>query len=269
MSYRVRIPLRRHKSFSRNVSVAHCFSSTVKQQTMSSAISYLFSRTVLNPGYPLRRQLFLSFGLPYFLSIAAVVSLAITFAYHSGSQVREAAREALQRQEEEAFVRSSSYVADQATEYMYSTEGSLQILIEAVKDRFAGYSSNDNGWTVDAYVPFQDETTGKNVYPLKAPPPILRFNFTSNINANNIGEHLQARLESTSDVWALKHLGRISTAYSSLWIQGVCDPSQLETGDRDCYSDRYNVSTEYKEPTKTAKYIYEKGEELCSVDQSC
>jgi hypothetical protein len=233
----------------------------------------LFQRACLNPADSLRRQLLLSFGLPAFLTIAFVVSLAVAFAHKAGVEVQDRAGRVLEEQVITKFVRSSSHVAEHISSYIDSVDRALQLMAEVTRDRIVGYP--EPGWEDDLFVPFFDTETQRNMYPLKSPPPPLDWNITPNVNDENMKEHIPNvepktvyehfydGFESPSGATA----SGISTANGVYLFQGSCDPNEHDPVARgylaNCTDEHNNMETGgILQPTNTSKWLQQKAGDL-------
>jgi hypothetical protein len=132
-------------------------------------------------------------------------------------------------------------------------------MAELVRDRIVGYP--EAGWEEDMYVPFVDNETGTNKYPLRAKPLRMDFEIEQNINEENAFEHVQER-----SYW-LRILPPGSSANASFFMQGVCDPAETNpkalTYYENCTVANNDVETGgVLQPTSTSKGLYEKAAEL-------
>jgi hypothetical protein len=224
-------------------------------------MSSFFQWTCLKPAYSLRRQLMLSFVLPAFLTIAIVVSLAVTFAHRAGVEVQDRANRVLEEQVITKFASSSSYVAEQITAYMESSQGAVQLMAEVTRDRIVGYPKP--GWEEDLFVPFFDTESQSNKYPLKSPPPPLDWNITPNVNEKNMNEHLYGRLEYLSAAIARG----ISTASGVYHFQGSCDPNADDPAALGYQANCTDLNNDIDaggilQPTSTNKWLHQKAGDL-------
>lgn len=177
--------------------------------------------------YTLRVQLLLSFGVPTLLTIALVVSLAISFAHIAGKEVRVRANDVLEDQVIGSFARSSDLIAERVAAYMDNANGALQLMVEITRDRIVGYP--EVGWEDDIYVPFFDTDTQRNMYPLKTPIPPLDWDITldsdtmgdvyaPSVNYENVNKFFQDA--------SVTGGGGISTSSGVYHFQGSCDPNE-------------------------------------------
>ena len=217
----------------------------------------LLQRTCLRPNYSLRRQLFISFGVSAFLTLAVVVVLACTSAYTAGRTVKEQSFQVMREQVIDNLLSSSRFVAEQYTGHMQNLEGVIQIMTEITQDRIVGYP--DRGWEDDRNVPFLDMDTNTNKYPLKAPPVPLDWNITWNVNRENAVEHVQERSKWIGDAPVM------STA--SYFMQGTCDPSVTDPNHpayyENCTAANNDVITGgVVAPSPTNQALYQKSGDL-------
>ena len=179
-----------------------------------------WSAACLKPSYSLRAQLLLSFGSSALVTIAVVVMLAAIFASKAGDTVQDQADYVLQQQVVASFVSSSLHVAERLAAHMSSTEGALQLIVEATRDRLQGYPNA--GWQDDAYVPFYDTDSETNQYPLRMPPAPLDWNITWNFGLHDAHEHIRLPVDPNDS-------GIIITTASGVYhMQGACDPDQTD-----------------------------------------
>jgi len=182
---------------------------------------------------------------------------------------------------------ASRLVGEQFEAYTVDMEGTIQLMVEAVRDRIVGYPYE--GWDNDAYVPFFEdveqrqeeegvittETNNTNtsdgqrrrrrVYPLRHPPPPMEWNIIPNLNPRNAREHLQER-----EPW-LSLFPAVSTATAGYLMQGACDPSVVDSDDPvnrgryypNCTDANNDIGTGgVVQPTPTNMGLYERSGEL-------
>lgn len=138
-------------------------------------------------------------------------------------------------------------------------EGTVQLIVEAVKDRIVGYPYS--GWQNDSFVPFFDTETQTRMYPLAQPPPPMEWNITPNVDVLNVKEHDPER-----EPW-LELFPEITTATGAYFMQGSCDPSvtdpKRKTYYPNCTEENNNMETGgIIQPTETNKWLYEKSGDL-------
>jgi len=140
--------------------------------------------------------------------------------------------------------------------------------------------NDDNGWERDAYVPFRDRTTGRNVYPLNASPlaldwnvsqqRILNNNNNNNSNSNNNNndyaheEHWQGRWDGTEPFLLQNHH---LAPLPSFFLQGVCDPNETNVTAAayypNCTAAHNDVTTGGAvQPTDAAFALYQKSADI-------
>jgi hypothetical protein len=218
----------------------------------------LLKATCLKSSYSLRRQLLLSFGASAILTLSIVVALASISSHLAGQRVRGQADEVMRSQVIQNLVQSSEFEADIFTAYMNSLEGHVQIMVEATRERIAGYP--DEGYEDDRHVPFPDMVSGSNKYPLKSPPAPLDWDINVNVNPSNAEEHLQERA-----IFALMY--QISSESASYFIQGACDPAETNSSSLRYYPNCTEANNDIETggvlaPTNTSKWIHEKAADL-------
>ena len=131
--------------------------------------------------------------------------------------VQERAGLVMRQQIERNLVQSTKFTAETFTEYFLNIEAVAQIMAEYVMDRIVGYPNE--GWEDDAFVPFFDTISQRNVYPLNTDPLPLDWNVTADLNAENAKEMLQERSE-----WVQLLAGFVTTSTGSFYLRGGCDP---------------------------------------------
>lgn len=115
----------------------------------------LLQATCLSPKKSLQTQLFSSFGLPAFLSLFVVVLSSCIAIKTSGEDVKQYSRDLMTEQVQQSLLRSGELVAEKYSSRIASVEATLQILVEAVRDRIVGYPTEE-GWDRGKHVPFRD-----------------------------------------------------------------------------------------------------------------
>jgi hypothetical protein len=221
-------------------------------------------RTCLKPNHSLRRQLFVSFGASAVLTLCVVVILAGIGANQAGQTVKFRADQVTRAQVVRTTFASSRSLAEQLTNNHHNLEGTVQLMVEIARDRIVGYPND--GWLEDKYVPFRDQETNTNRYPLKATPVPLDWDVYPNIVPENAEEHLQERA---------KWLGNwpTTTASASFTFQGVCDPTAATANPNvtrnfygyleNCTDANNNITTGgVYQPTLTLEGLHAKSAEL-------
>jgi len=202
----------------------------------------------------------LSFGVSSFVTLLVVVILACVSAYRAGNAVNLQSDVVMRRQVTENLLAASRLVSEQMDSYMVDLEGTVQLIVEAVKDRISGYPYP--GWEEDRYVPFFDMDTQTRVYPLEQPPPPLEWDIVPNVNGDNAWEHVQER-----EPWLGEYGPAVSTASAAYFMQGACDPTQDDPRARtyfpNCTEANNNVTTGgVVQPTQTNRGLYQKSGDL-------
>ena len=150
-----------------------------------------FLRTPKN-NRSLKVQLFASFGLAAFASLFLVVISSCFVVSNSGQKLIHRSQDLMVKQVENRLVSSSELFAMAGRAQFI--EDSLQILVESVRDRIAGYPTME-GWETGKYVPFETVDTmegpdGKRTkqrrYPLDQPPVPLDWQITRDIDVDGI-----------------------------------------------------------------------------------
>jgi hypothetical protein len=138
----------------------------------------------------LKTQLFTSFGLAAFASLFLVVISSCFVVSNSGQKLIDRSQVLMLDQVENRLVSSSELFALAGrAEFV---EESLEILVESVRDRIAGYPTVE-GWETGKYVPFEADTEGpdgkqtkQRMYPLNQPPVPLDWQITRDIDVDGI-----------------------------------------------------------------------------------
>lgn len=225
-----------------------------------------FQRTCLKPSYSLRRQLLLGFGSSALLTIAIVVTLAGIFANEAGDTVRNRADSVLREQVKSSLVNSTHYAAERFSQRLASTEGALQLLIEATRDRIVGYPLP--GWEEDRYVPFFDTEQQRNVYPLNMPPAPLDWNMTSNlVEPGDYHEHFQDRVLPRLDA---AEESPVTTATGVFLMQGSCNPAQKDPEGLGYYEGCTDSNNDIEsggilQPVNTTRYFHRVSGDLVAL----
>lgn len=207
----------------------------------------------------LRTQLLWSFGTITFVSLLVVVVTACTSASLAGKTVSDHAEQLMREQVTENLVTSSRLVAEQLDSYMIDMEGTIQLVVEAVKDRIVGYPYP--GWETDRFVPFVDADSERRVYPLNHPPPPMEWNITRNVYPENLVENVQERAP-----W-VELVPSMSTSTGGYFMQGACDPSEKSVSAQTFYPNCTAANNNFEtggiiHPTPTNNGLYEKSGDL-------
>ena len=135
----------------------------------------------------LKTQLFLSFGLAAFVSLFLVVISSCFVVSNSGQKLIHRSQDLMIEQVENRLLSSSELFAMAGRAAF--VEESLQILVESVRDRIAGYPTMD-GWETGKYVPFEagnnHQEEKQRMYPLNQPPVPLDWQITRDIEVDGI-----------------------------------------------------------------------------------
>ena len=206
--------------------------------------------------------MFLSFGLTGILAISVFVSINLYTARNSGSSVRNQARAVVTALVKHSLSSTAQYVAQTMTKKFNNIGGAGSLIAEAVLDRWVGYPSEE-GWEMDAHVPFRDSITGLNKYPLDLPPLPLEWNITNNVNQDNAQEHLPDRPLG----WYQPDLTNVSTISPSYYMQGLCNPAITDSNHPayypDCTEENNNLRTGgVVQPTLTNYYLASKAKDI-------
>lgn len=218
-----------------------------------------FHKTCLKPSYSLRRQLLLSFGSASLLSLAIVVAVASITAHRAGVIVNGRADDLFREQVKRRLVRNGRYVSESLSKYLGNMKGSLQLTTEFVQDRIVGYP--EAGWEEDLFVPFKDRETGSNKYPLNSTRLPFDWEYTPNVDTDNLAEHFPDR-ESILETWR----GQVGSL-SYYFMPGCCDPLDTDPSSprfyENCSDANNDVTTGgIKHPSPTNKFLYEKAADV-------
>ena len=131
----------------------------------------------------LKAQLFLSFGLAAFVSLFLVVISSCFVISNSEKKLIARSEELMIKQVENRLLSSSELFAVSGRAKFI--EESVQILVEAVRDRIAGYPTME-GWETGRYVPFETAEGKERMYPLNQPPVPLDWQITRDIEVDGM-----------------------------------------------------------------------------------
>lgn len=187
----------------------------------------------LKPNYSLRRQLVAGYGITAFVTVFIVVFMATIAANNTGAKVRDESIELFQTQLDAILQESGVLTGDILDKKMNHLRGSVNLLVEIVRDRIVGYPYE--GWEDDRYVPFVDRETGRRMYPLKADLLPRDFEMTTNLNVDNstmLREQIQERAETYAGTPFLKIWNTESSMFT---FQGNCDPTLTDPNDLGFY----------------------------------
>ncbi|KAG7350669.1 hypothetical protein IV203_010029 [Nitzschia inconspicua] len=197
----------------------------------------MLQATCLSPKKSLRTQLFSSFGLAAFLSLFVMVVSSCIAIVTSGEDVKRYARDLMTQQVQERLIRSGELVAEKYSSRIASVEGTLQLLVEAVRDRIVGYPSEE-GWEDARHVPFRDyyydidpSTRQEFAYPLAQPPVPLDWSVERERNSPFSDSRILAFPEML-----------FSTECAAYHFPGTCDPTSGENSLL-CFEQNNNVTT--------------------------
>jgi hypothetical protein len=162
----------------------------------------------------------------------------------------------MRSQVQRSLLRSSELLAEKFGSRLDTADATVQILVEAVRDRIVGYPSIE-GWQDGMHVPFEDyyyaraDELGNNRsagqryrYPLQEPPAPLDWDVVPD-----------GLMETTdpSDVRVREFAGLLSTRSGSYHMPGSCNPSL----DRlNCSPQHSNVTTGGMLPTESHDGLY-------------
>lgn len=174
------------------------------------------------------------------VSSIIVVASSCVCVWRAGEIVKHRSSQLMkQNYETKAIIQSSKLMAEKLSARMSDIEGSIQILVECLRDRIVGYPSME-GWENGDFVPFLDTITQSPKYPLKMPPVPLDWNIT---------------LQSTYEAERGNVSTKISTKSAAFHFQGSCDPNGKASA---CFSDSNNITTGGNiSPTETHWGIYQ------------
>jgi hypothetical protein len=209
----------------------------------------LIQATCLSPKKSLRTQLFSSFGIAAFLSLFVVVLSSCIAIKTSGEDVKQYSRDLMTEQVQQSLLRSGELVAEKYSSRIASVEGTLQILVEAVRDRIVGYPTEE-GWDEGNHVPFRDyyfdidSTRQEFKYPLSQPPIPLDWM----IKREAESELIDSRILLFKDML-------LSTETAAYHFPGICDLS-ANTNPLVCTEQHNNVTTGGIFPSITHEGLY-------------
>jgi hypothetical protein len=216
----------------------------------------ILQATCLSPKKSLRSQLFSSFGLAAFLSLFLVVFSSSLAIHRSGDDVKRYSEQLIRKQVEKSLLRSSELVAEKYSSRIASIESTLQLLVEAVRDRIVGYPSMP-GWEDGMYVPFQDyyyldeirlknsSSRQQNRYPLSQPPAP----FDWKIRKEKMSLYTDSRINAFKDIL-------YSTKSASYHMPGICDESSATAVALGCTEEQNNVTSGGIFPSSTHEGLY-------------
>ncbi|CAB9506181.1 expressed unknown protein [Seminavis robusta] len=230
-------------------------------------ISGILQKTVLQPHYYLRRQLYFSFGITACLGISFFVGIGILTATLSGLTVIHEARQVQEDLARHTLGTSARYTAETITKKFNNYVTASALLRQATMDRIVGYKHESNTFlspeTTDRWIPFLDSDTGAPIYPLDTPELLrLDWNVSTNIHtAQDAQEHLQGRKS-----WFPEKL-QVSTAYAAYFMQGACDPTALEQDDPAFYPNCTHANNNLEtggvvSPSPTNRFLANKAKDL-------
>ena len=146
------------------------------------------------------------YGITAVVTIFIVVLTGLSAIRRAGMKVRDESQDLFDTQLDSILQNSGVLTGDILDKKMKSLKGSVELLVEIVKDRVVGYPND--GWEDDTHIPFVDRYTGRRMYPFKADllprdwmtqPHLLGANGTKNSDNSLLLEHLQER--SGDDLW--------------------------------------------------------------------
>ena len=124
-----------------------------------------FRRLFLNPSYPLRRQMLLTFGTVSSLTILLVMIVAIVASIATGNVIKDETNTNVEQWIDDFTVSTSRLVAE-ALSPMIMPSNLVDLMVEIAQDRFSGYPTAKD----DSMTPFYDAENKTNTYPLKNKP---------------------------------------------------------------------------------------------------
>ena len=218
----------------------------------------LLEMICLRSKFPVRTQMMLSFGLISALVLLLVTITGVALSFRVSNMSKLSWYKIIQESSREKAGSTSRYVADALTPM--TPIGTVDILQEAVRDRFVGYPDHPD-YEEDLLVPFPDIESGTNKYPIDFPPLKLDWQLVPNVNSSSQDEHTQGR-------WAwYSNSSRLSMAGAFYSMQGTCDPSETNAGHinfyPNCTDANNNITTGgVIMPTTTNMQIYHKAKDL-------
>lgn len=144
-------------------------------------------------------------------------------------------------------------MAEQFSSRIASVEGTLQLLVEAVRDRIVGYPTEE-GWEEGRHVPFRDyyyasggdDDTGQEFkYPLSQPPVPLDWSVQREETSSEFSD---LRISAYPDIL-------LSTQSAAYHFPGTCDVSS-NTASLECTERNNNVTTGGIFPSTTHEGLY-------------
>uniref|UniRef100_A0A7S4IG44 Uncharacterized protein n=1 Tax=Odontella aurita TaxID=265563 RepID=A0A7S4IG44_9STRA len=224
----------------------------------------ILQRTCLRPQFSLRTQLVLSFGSVSALTVLFVMIISIVISISAASSIRISSKEKLKQWAQGKASSNAQYVSEAFTPMLPGDVS--EILLQVVRDRFVGYPDAE-GYESDELVPFRDMVSGKNRYPIDAPPLPLDWQIgKGNVNGSNFREHVGERRE----WYGPPESTPLSTASAFFSMQGACDPSITDPGHKyyhvNCTDASNKISTGGSvSPSLLSASIYKKGKDLSPI----
>eukprot|EP00581_Thalassiosira_minuscula_P018246 CAMPEP_0183718454 /NCGR_PEP_ID=MMETSP0737-20130205/11702_1 /TAXON_ID=385413 /ORGANISM="Thalassiosira miniscula, Strain CCMP1093" /LENGTH=301 /DNA_ID=CAMNT_0025948013 /DNA_START=220 /DNA_END=1122 /DNA_ORIENTATION=+ len=108
-----------------------------------------FYRFFLNPSYPLRRQMLLTFGSVSSLTIVIVMLVSIIASITTGNAIKEKSNVNMGNWVEEITISTSQFVSEALSPKIMPND-LVDLMVEIVQDRFAGYPTTED----DSSTPF-------------------------------------------------------------------------------------------------------------------
>ena len=158
-------------------------------------------RNCLKSSDSLRRQLLKSFGVSALITLLLVVFLSCVAIQHAGSVVQQQVDMLLEQQRQASVWQSARHSALYWQQTIDNLEDVVLIMTEVTRDRIVGFSPLSNKsseWRDDVHVPFYDELSKRNVYPLVADLVPLRHQSWTNNSTDGRQEWVEGTLSSSS-----------------------------------------------------------------------
>ncbi|CAB9499287.1 expressed unknown protein [Seminavis robusta] len=218
-------------------------------------------RACLNSKFTLRSQMMLSFGVISTCTIFVVVIVCIAVSVISGEVVKEKGRETFDDVLAVLEGRAVRYIAEDLSPRLMMDDV-VQILTEAVQDRFYGYPVYLN----DSMVPFVDTLSGERKYPINGEPLPLDWQIDPNVNEDNQEEHVQGRYPWFGG-------GKLTTTNAVYYMQGSCDVSVTDPTDNtfmdNCTQANNDIETGgVYSPTPTNLHVHRAASDLTPLFKS-
>lgn len=190
----------------------------------------------------LQRLLFCSFVPPAILITLLVVTAATLYAIAARDSISGTASNTLIRPAVYAqFADVTQHHAQAISIWMYSIEGSVELMNQVIRDRIVGYTSSPSptanasssgwDWMDDRYVPFVDQstsTTGKqkqNQYPLAMKPlPMMEYKQETEVLRDMRKQYFSKDSPTTTTVPAPQSAFFVSSAVKDVYEEAMAAP---------------------------------------------